>query len=386
MSKRLKGLKVITAPVVLAIAAGIAGAGCSQATDGTDGGLPGATCKLTARIKAVKASSDALVMVSGEMKASAAAACAAIAGMPAPTDPTHDDVTNLCDAASAEITAQFMAAGDVSITIAPAKCTVNAMAQFDCEAQCQADANCMCEAPSIEARCDPGELSGTCSGTCEAGATCEGSADIAVQCTGTCEGTCEGTCDATCEGNTDTSGTMGACNGNCTGTCDGTCKGSCTITGSAGVMCSGSATCKGGCDVMLEAPKCEGELKPGSCDCQAAAECSGSCDGQASLEAECTPPSVEITGSLDATFVTTLKANLPALLEVVKKGELAVQAAADVAADVGALAGDLQGNLACAANGAADIIASVSGAAQASVSVNVSVMASAKASGSASTM
>src|SRR5262245_1635491 len=118
MNHKFKGLKVIIAPAVLALVAGTAMAGCSEATDGT-GGLPGIDCELQGRIDALTASVNALTAVEAEMRTSVAAACAGITGDMAPADPTSDDVTMLCDAASAEITAQFMAAGDVSVAIAP---------------------------------------------------------------------------------------------------------------------------------------------------------------------------------------------------------------------------------------------------------------------------
>jgi hypothetical protein len=106
------------------------------------------------------------------------------------------------------------------------------------------------------------------------------------------------------------------------------------------------------------------------------AECQAGCSGQASFQAQCTPPKVKIIGSGDATLTTTLETNLPKVLDVLAKAELALTATADVAGaavDVGA---EVAGAAGCAIKFGADFAARMSAAAQASVSVNVSFMAS----------
>lgn len=388
MSKRFKGIKVIAAPVVLAIAAGIAGAGCSQATqDGGPlggGGTGECTAGFSAKVDALVDASNALVDLSVSMKASVAGACARIAGMTAPTNPTDDDVTNLCDAASAKIDTELMAAGTITLEVSPAHCTVEADAQLSCEANC--DVSGSCDPGTVEVRCSPGELSVTCMGTCSASGTCEGSATVAANCQGSCSGTCSGTCDGTCEGNTDTSGTMGACEGTCMGTCNGTCKGDCVLAADANIDCGVMATCKGECMGTATEPKCEGELMPPSCNVDA--DCEAGCKSQASLKAECTPPSVNLvaSGTIDSTFEATLEAELPAIMQVAKvQGQMAIDAAGNFVGKLGALASAAAkvGAL-CTASVGGKIAGAVDAAGSASASVNVSFMASASVSGSAS--
>jgi hypothetical protein len=107
-------------------------------------------------------------------------------------------------------------------------------------------------------------------------------------------------------------------------------------------------------------------------------------DGQASLKAECTPPSIEIVaeGSIDAEFVATLEANLPAVFEVFAQSEVVANAMVQVVSDAGGIIGELDAQ--CAASFGGKLTAKVEAAVSASASVNVSVMASADVSGEAS--
>jgi hypothetical protein len=149
-------------------------------------------------------------------------------------------------------------------------------------------------------------------------------------------------------------------------------------------MAECSGTCKGECTVEFMAPQCEAKLEPPSCECSAAADCQASCDGQASLKAECTPPSIEIVaeGSIDAEFVATLEANLPAVFEVFAQSEVVANAMVQVVSDAGGIIGELDAQ--CAASFGGKLTAKVEAAVSASASVNVSVMASADVSGEAS--
>ena len=130
-------------------------------------------------------------------------------------------------------------------------------------------------------------------------------------------------------------------------------------------MCTGTAT----------APECEANLEPPSCMIDA--ECSAACEGQASFEAECTPPTVTITGFADAMVQARVTDNLPAILEVFAKGQLAAEAAVDVGGQAVGLVGEISAAGTCALKlGDASWPSSVLRR-TASASVNVSVMASA---------
>jgi hypothetical protein len=111
------------------------------------------------------------------------------------------------------------------------------------------------------------------------------------------------------------------------------------------------------------------------------ADCQAGCEGQANLEAECTPPTVTIEGDVDATFVATLQANFPAILQIAAEGKLAAEAAVDIAASAVKIAGNATAS--CAAAVAA-VAAQLEAAANASASVSASVSVSADVSGSAS--
>lgn len=209
-------------------------------------------------------------------------------------------------------------AGQASITIAfqPPVCSVNASLQASCEARCSANVACEITPAQVIARCEPGKLSGRCEATCQA--KCEGSAQLAVTCDGTCQGVCEGTCAGNCDnmlGN--------QCNGRCDSACTGKCRGSCDVKGSAGVQCEGD--CTGGCSVEVKAPKCKGELKPPSAECQVDADCNASCQASASAKVDCTEPSLTVVASAGIEdVVSTLKLNLPKLLMVTEKVKLAL--------------------------------------------------------------
>lgn len=235
-----------------------------------------------------------------------------------------------CQLAVAQINAVVKANGTISIVAQPPSCQFNANLQASCEGKCSANVDCQAELGNIEARCDPGKLSGKCDAECTG--SCEGSANLAVS----CEGTCEGTCQGTCEGNCSVEGPGGQCKGACDGKCDGECRGSCKVEAGANVACEGN--CTGGCSVELRAPRCTVELTPPSAECQGDASCSGSCQASASASAECTPGSIEIdfTGNISATAIASLKLNLPKLLLIVDARGAALLANAEALISVSA--------------------------------------------------
>jgi hypothetical protein len=389
LMKNVKRFRFLAGPALAAALTVPMVGGCSSAKDAAGGDCEAG---LQAKADAFKGSVDALVKVSGEMRGSLAVACSKIAKDLGETPPdvgdgstvTDDTMKQTCDMASAAIKAKVSASGAVTFSIEGGRCHVEAKAQFDCEAKC--DVSGKCEAPSIEARCDPGEISGKCSGECKASATCEGSATVAATCKGTCDATCTGSCAGTCTGKCDgnqSSGTCaGQCEGKCSATCDGTCTGSCKLDASANVSCGAEATCKGGCTVAYTEPVCEAELKPLQCDVDA--DCKAGCSGQGSIKATCDPPKVVIEASGDATLSATLEANLPAILDVQAKAVLVAKGAVQIVDKAASVGAEVAGSASCAIKYGADFAAQLQASAQASATVNVSVSASASASGSAS--
>jgi hypothetical protein len=277
-----------------------------------------------------------------------------------------------CQLAVAQINAVVTANGSIEVVAQPPSCEFSASAQASCEGKCSANVECEAELGNIEARCDPGKLSGKCDAKCTG--TCEGSANLAV----TCDGICEGTCEGTCAGNCSAQGPGGSCKGTCDATCDGECRGSCKADANADLQCEGN--CTGGCDVELKAPRCTAELTPPSAECQGSAECSGSCKASASAKAECRPGSVEIavTGNIDAKAIASLKLNLPKILLIAQaRGEVLFQNAtvlADLTASLVVDAPSLSAKAGLCAIPAAEALVTAGANLEASVSASASVL------------
>jgi modification target Cys-rich repeat protein len=276
-----------------------------------------------------------------------------------------------CQLAVTQINTVVKAQGSVTIKAQPPSCELSVSAQASCEASCTANVMCEAQLGDIKARCDAGQLSGSC--TAECSGTCEGSANLAVACEGTCSGTCEGQCQGTCA----TQGAGGECAGSCDGTCTGKCRGSCAVEANANVQCEGS--CTGGCSVELQAPRCKAELTPPSAECSGEAECSGSCKASASAKAECRPGSVEVvaTGMVDARHIASLKLNLPKILMIAQaRGELLFQNASalvTLSGDLVVRAPDLSVKAGLCAIPAAAALATAADNLQASVSASASI-------------
>jgi len=185
-------------------ATGLLAAACGNKVGG-DGG--GSCAEISGRVSALQASAKALTDVSASVRTDVVAACAQIAGMPAPTGvPSDADLKTNCDAAKLVVDGAIK--GSVQLVVVPPVCTVDAQAQLACEGSCTAKADVECDPGSVDVRCDPGELSVECSGTCNVDASCEGTApNVQIDCTGECTGTCSGTCSGTC---------TGTCSGECT--------------------------------------------------------------------------------------------------------------------------------------------------------------------------
>jgi hypothetical protein len=432
-----KGFKYVSGLALggVLVAAAIGSGGCSAANtiadaakgcDEFSGGAQSvASLSIDSDTKAFVTAASDIVNLAGNVETAVLNSCIAIDKDMGVTDTwsakttTDDKVTEACNQASAKITAVLNAGASANITcglsVTGGQCTVDANVQATCQASCSGQASCT--PPDVTVACDPGQLSGQCSGSCNASAYCEGSASVQAQCQGSCEadcsgtctpgslpsvsctGSCAGNCTGTCDGST-ASGTSckGVCKGkcdaactvtpgtpiHCEGSCKGTCSGSCKLDANANINCGANVSCKGGCSVQYTAPKCEGEIKPPSC--QASASCQASCQSHAEINASCTPPSakLECQGTVSAditTLTTTLQTNLPAILNAVQvQGPLFVKAVGHLA-DTGST---LVGN-ATSLSGKALACAGVAAQAAVSVkaSVSVSVSASASVSGSA---
>lgn len=383
--KTLWAVKALPAGL-LALAIG-ATAGCSSSD--SDGG-----CDLSAKIDALGAASTKLNTMAASMRVKLATACAQIAGNDfSGSTATDEDVSAQCGDAQAAIKANVK--GSITVDIVEGKCEVDAQAQLDCSAKCDVDASCQPGKIDAEVTCEAGKLSVECSGECSGTVTCEASGSASVKCegacngscTGTCEGTCNGKCDGTCTAMDSEGNCTGKCDGTCTGTCSascsGTCQGSCEYNADAKVECNAEARCQGTCTGEATAPRCEGEVKALPPTCHADADCEAGCRGQASFDAKCTPPTVVISGDVDADFAATLTANLPVVLDVMKQGEIVVNTAEDVASATGNLIAEIPSAPLCAAKVAGNVTTSLKASAEAAVSVSASVNVSAMVSASA---
>jgi hypothetical protein len=375
----MKTKKIYQLAAVPAIALGLGApmflaGGCGEA--GLD-----CAADVQAKVKAFQGAVDALVAVSAEMKAAIAVSCAKIATDLGATDVpdvskpetlTDDDLQKACDAATLKLDAELQAGAEISLEIVGGECHVNASAQLSCEASCSVEGGC--DPGSIDIRCEPGELSGSCEAECQGSCTVTSGS---VSCEGGCSGTCQGDCSGECA----TTDGGGKCAGKCEGTCKGECTGTCEVVPPS-AKCEGS--CKGGCSIAYKAPQCEGELKPPSCDINA--ECKGGCNAQGQLDAECTPPKIKVTvtGGANGNLAATLEANLPEIFLAFKvQGGLFLDAAAYVAETAVDVAGAVITIPACVLVFGADLATKFGASVEASVSVSVSVEASASVGGKA---
>jgi hypothetical protein len=264
--------------------------------------------------------------------------------------------------------------GGLNIDFAPPRCEVSAKASIEATAQCDASV-------------DPGSVKAECSGTCEVEASAEVDcgAEATLECKGTAPGlACEGECSGSCEVELTAGGTCeGTCNaaGECQGECDGTCEGSCEVSGSAAANCTGK--CKGectytppegGCEANATASckaegsakvecsgRCEGEVTPPS----ASAECEASAKANAEMNAECTPPSLEISYTLSArlqgdanaraefeAWLEGFRGNFQALVTAMEQANIVIRAGASLAT---AADGAVRGAINAQASGDVDL-------------------------------
>ena len=339
----------------------------------------GASLDIDARVKVFMEASGRFEALGNLMISDVSTACINIAkaGGGDETKWAGKEGKDLVDAACGEAAARIdavlaaNASASLEILVTGGECKASLEAAGTCNAKCDIDGKC---GGSVTAECEPGKLAGSCSAECTGSCSVtSGSVECAGECSATCNGTCQGTCEAT--------GTSGACNGRCTGTCSGSCTGTCEVVAPQ-ATCSG--TCEGECSVAFTAPECHGQV---TASCDVDADCEASCNASVQAEATCTPPTVVINVSGQASaeltaLIAALEVELPKLLLTFQvRGEAAVasikalvDAGASLSADVTSLGGKA---VVC-------MTAAAAASARASVNVNVSVQASANVSGKAS--
>lgn len=357
----------------------------SCSSDGADGFCP---ADAKARIDELSVAAAEFDAIASDIELELLTACTEIAVAGGETVDSSADVTTACAAASRVLGS---IKGEIQIQGTPPTCHVDLQAQVNCDAQCQVDASCT--PGSIEVRCEPGEFSVKCEPvSCEGQVSCEGSASVAVNCEGSCSATCEGRCDAeisgtcegTCNGTCDGTESSGACSGvckgscegtvkaQCSGSCEGSCRGTCTADASASFSCESDFRCRGGCsEAEVRAPRCDGDVVPPKCDFDA--DCQANCDATASMEAECIPGKLIITGNIDAPLVDALETHLPVIQVIFEKTGLLVESGVTLA---NAYSSAVNAGLGCAFAAAGNIVSS----AQATVSASVKIEASFNAS------
>ncbi|HTQ06872.1 MAG TPA: hypothetical protein VMI54_23605 [Polyangiaceae bacterium] len=249
-------------------------------------------------------------------------------------------------ALDAQIKADIAAnvSGGLTVDYQPPECHADVNVAVTAEANCEAKANCNVMAT-------PGQVSVQCQGTCEGSCDAQCSGDLKCDlsaggtCTGSCEGTCEldakaqctGTCHGTCDGTCSAQDAMGNCNGSCSGncqgscevsagaTCSGKCTGSCVVKAQAD--CMGSVTCSGQCSGNCSG-SCTGTATPpaASANCDATADCQAQASAQASANFSCSPPSLKVDFTLNASADADAQAAFVAhMTELKARGAAMVQ-------------------------------------------------------------
>lgn len=281
----------------------------------------GLDAKVGGQIKGGLEAAAQLKGFAGKLDADLAAACGGLAtdlGKPG-TYATGPDACKAAVSAMGDIRGKLGASAKISLFVEPPRCSASLDAMAACVGKCDASV----DPGSVEVKCEPGKLSGTCEAECSGSCQMDVAAKCEGKCTGSCDakfsGTCGGECNGKCDGKSQKGGTCsGKCEGKCSaqaeGTCGGSCSGSCALK--AAGKCSG--TCSGDCSVAMKAPKCDGKIEPP----KASAECNAKCDADISAKLECTPAKVglNVVGGADAALVAQYKGaiekNLPAVLKI----------------------------------------------------------------------
>jgi hypothetical protein len=196
------------------------------------------------------------------------------------------------------------------------------------------------------------------------------------KCQSECQGDCKGSCVAP-DGNVTENDPN--CRGKCSSSCNGYCRGICKVE--QPIECGAGVSCRGACTGEFSEPRCTSEFLPPACNLNTG--CYAACTAEATANAVCDPPRVEVYANVNAMadgrlqiLASTLEVNLPALIFAAEtQGRLALASAqrlADAAEDLVEDVGDLDGkSLACSA-AAAEI------SFEAAISIEVAFSASAQ--------
>lgn len=293
--------------------------------------------------------------------------------------------TGACDVAGQHIESLLSGAASlkVALVLQRGECHLDFNEQVKCDQDCSVTK--VCQAGTVDTRCEPGALSVVCSAQCTANSYCEGKSDRPANCMGKCEATCVGKCAGSCE---DKDGKVtendSNCNGKCSSSCNGQCKGMCKVE--APTDCGASVRCTGSCTSTYTDPVCTTKCNPPTCDEDVS--CSESCTAKVISHAVCDPTTVDIFVDLTAApqlkpLVATLKANLPALVDAARaKGVLLIDAATRLGNNGTALSNKAKTldakSVACVALATGQLgkaIGSLHVVADASISVNAKVSA-----------
>lgn len=262
-----------------------------------------------------------LTRTSQRLASEVAGACASVAGVSPPAEPSAADVTALCEAAR-------LALGTVVPLTwhhIPTRCWPDHAGQLECERSCDAS----CDPGTLEQRCVTGGLAGACSASCDS-RVCLAAEGVPVPCAGgcvgSCAGACEGNCLGACDGVCSNPSPDGYCDGTCAGTCAGLCQGRCQGTcegrcdgdpGAAAAPCAAGSQCVGGCAGGFEgATTCDSPLGSGACALEPG--CQGNCQVMATFKVQCERPTAWVLPKpgLDAAVHQTLVEVLPLLVNV----------------------------------------------------------------------
>ena len=388
--KRKMLLRLAALPFIAAMGALPAVTGCdvvaaAACPDFNAGASFGANLDIDADVKTFMQAAGNFQILGEAMATDVGDACAKIAlatgGDKAKWDGTKgaDYVNAACAEADATLTAALGNAKLV-ILVEGGQCKVSIKATADCNASC--DVSGKCTPAQLEAKCEPGKIAGSCTGKCTGSCSADAGS---IQCTGACDGNCTGTCAGACDGLCDGVATTapgacdGTCDGRCSASCTGQCAGKCEVTDPS-ASCQG--VCHGECDVEFKAPYCEGKFTPPECDIDA--DCQANCQASATAQAECTPPTIAITGSADLeALIKVLEETLPIfIVNTVNRGEGLVASVEALVTSGDKIAGkaDLAADAAACATVAG--IAAAEAALNIKASVTFSVQVSATASGS----
>lgn len=248
-----------------------------------------------------------------------ASACASIVQQSAPSDPTPEELSALCQSASEVLGAN----APLDWFHIDTRCWPDAAGQLGCEHTCDGS----CDPGTLETRCDTSLIVGKCDGTCDS-RQCLGSEQAPVACRGGCAGACSGSCNGACLGRCDgvctepsedgyCAGTcIGTCEGLCEGSCDGTCVGTCEGDPNLPVPDCGEGLCRGGCSGEYVSPVCNATLSENTCGLDT--ECAADCGALGTLGGSCDPTGtwVEPKSGVDPALLETIADALAALLPV----------------------------------------------------------------------